>query len=237
MIAYIGNPDTYLRDELIYTAFHKILAFDILDTEQKKNIFYALLDDDKLMYKVGEENSESVFTRTFSVLILYRVLLSDLENPYLTDEEHLYIYERMTEYLQAEKDYRGYIDDESGWAHSVAHSGDLISALAQYEIIDEEMLLNLLNLIADKVKTHTHEYVDGEPDRLRAGIKVIFDRELISDEALVLWVESIINYEKTNDEAKDVVTKRNIDNFIRSLSGLNEHAINDVITEYKSQIK
>ncbi|WP_155889949.1 hypothetical protein [Peribacillus kribbensis] len=68
MLANIGSVDSELRDSLIYSTYCKLMKGNHLTTGQMESLFDACLDENRLFYKIGEKESDSVFTRSFSSL-------------------------------------------------------------------------------------------------------------------------------------------------------------------------
>ena len=74
MLTQIGNPDSYLRDELIYQSFGKMIASNQLNPEEIQSLLEVVLQEDYLFYGIGESGTDSVFTRSFLHLSLLRLL-------------------------------------------------------------------------------------------------------------------------------------------------------------------
>lgn len=216
MIKYIGTPDSRLRDDLIYVTFSTWIQSGDLEIEQMKRITEELISDDKLRYKIGEVGTDSVFTRSFSVLTLDSILYYDYNNRFLTNDEIYNIYDRLKNYLKDEKDYRGRVRIK-GWVHAIAHSGDALSSLAKYEVFGEEELKEMLGLVRDKIVISDYKYNDGEEKRLAAVVRNILSRQMVEESSLEDWVESVINYEKTGSEDKDIIIHSNVKDFLGSL--------------------
>lgn len=217
MIKYIGSNDSELRDDLIYGTFAEWILSGQLDTEQIKGILEELLSDDKLKYKIGEVGNDSVFTRSFSVLVIDLILRSDINKKFLTEDEIINIYNKLIDYVSKEKDYRGYVK-EKGWAHAIAHSGDALSRLATYGVIDKGKLKEMLEVISSKVAINSYEYTRGEEGRLGKAILTILMRKVVDDKSLEEWVASIINYKKTGDENQNNIIHSNVNDFLEVLS-------------------
>ena len=131
MVNHIGSPDSQLRDDLIYTAFATwILEYKLFNGEQLRQLLASVLDDKHMFYCIGEENTDSVFTRSFSVLLLPLILIANREERFLTDTHIQQIKTKLLQYLDGEKDLRGYVEG-SGWAHAVAHVADTFDDLVQ----------------------------------------------------------------------------------------------------------
>lgn len=75
MVTHIGSPDPQLRDELIYSTFSHWIEEGVLSPEQLQELLAIALDDQHLFYRIGESGTDSVFTRSFSVLLLPLILI------------------------------------------------------------------------------------------------------------------------------------------------------------------
>ena len=82
MLNYIGDIDPELRDDLIYTTFIKWVINDVYNKNDLYSILPIVLDENHLFYKIGEVG-DSVFTRTFSVLMLPGILYTHIEKDFL----------------------------------------------------------------------------------------------------------------------------------------------------------
>ena len=75
MLHYIGDPDPTLRDELICSAFYDWIGEKKYYTSTElTTLLTVLLDEQHLFYGIGKNEDDSVFTRTFSMLIIGLVL-------------------------------------------------------------------------------------------------------------------------------------------------------------------
>lgn len=219
MIDNIGSVDSYLRDDNIYLTFDSLVHSEAITEDQFMHIFTRLLSDNRLTYMIGEKDTDSVFTRSFSALNLASLLSADSKKNILTDDDIIYMHERMITYMKDEKDLRGYIDNK-GWAHSVAHSADVLKYLSNYSVIDSNKHIDILDVIAIKVVEEDYEYKHGEQERLLKAVQVILQRELVNPESLVTWIDDIVNYDKTGDEEHDRILESNVTLFIEKLSKL-----------------
>jgi hypothetical protein len=84
MITHIGSTDVELRDQLIYTSFFRMI---IEDNQLEAYLLIELLDIclSELLYKgVGENGTDSVFTRSFTTLLIALILYRDNKENFLT---------------------------------------------------------------------------------------------------------------------------------------------------------
>ncbi len=130
MAAHIGSPDPELRDDLIYDIFAHWIEADLLDAGQLKQLLDVSLDGSHLFYRIGESGTDSVFTRTFSALVIALIVDAHRRHAFLTSGELHRVKDEIEDYLCRERDVRGYVDGK-GWAHAVAHAADMLAELAQ----------------------------------------------------------------------------------------------------------
>ncbi|MFZ3589498.1 hypothetical protein ACOI1C_09490 [Bacillus sp. DJP31] len=69
MVDHIGSTDAHLRDKLIYSFFAKLINGNHLTTTQMHDTLLTCLDDEHLFFGIGEKDTDTVFTRSFSTLV------------------------------------------------------------------------------------------------------------------------------------------------------------------------
>ncbi len=214
MLYHIGDPDPVLRDELIYSVFARCLVDDQIPRDMLKEILQIAIDDQHLFYKIGEKNTQSVFTRSFSVLIIALILINHRKQRLLEKDQVLHIFSEVTRYFLEEVDIRGYIE-ENGWAHSVAHAADTLDELAQCDELGYKELHYLLEIIHAKISDGNYVYQHDEDERLVTAMISIINRDLLPMEELCKWIK---NYSKIKRVTiQDYQAKTNIKHFLRSL--------------------
>src|SRR5204863_6546672 len=78
LLSNFASADGELRDELSYMIFaNGIIAKQKLTPEQLEKLLGTALDTGHLFYKIGECNTDSVFMRSFSNLVIAALLYSD----------------------------------------------------------------------------------------------------------------------------------------------------------------
>lgn len=190
MMQHIGSPDPVLRDELIYMTMATWIGQNVFSDEQLKNLLDIALDDEHLFYRIGEQGTDSVFTRTFSVLILPPILSVDRQRSFLQQEDMAWVLERLTTYLKGEKDVRGYVEDK-GWAHAPAHAADAVEDLAQSPYLESADLQELLQALSIKVMESSVAYIYDEDQRMAQAAVTILSRNLLEQEELAGWIEQL----------------------------------------------
>ncbi|WP_342553958.1 DUF2785 domain-containing protein [Paenibacillus sp. FSL R7-0652] len=190
MMKHIGNPDPVLRDELIYITLATWIGQNVFADDQLKALMQLALDDEHLFYRIGEQETDSVFTRTFSVLILPPILSMDRQRSFLQREDAAWIQQRLITYLREEKDVRGYVEDK-GWAHASAHAADAAEDLAQSTYLEQTDLQALLHALSIKVMESGRAYIYDEDQRMAQAAVAILNRNLLEQAALEAWVAQL----------------------------------------------
>lgn len=215
MLNHIGNPDPILRDELINSILSQwIINHQITENDLKK-VLDIVINDDHLFYKIGESNTNSVFTRSFSVLIVALVIYSHRKQNLFNEEEIINISKKVTSYFLEETDLRGYVEG-NGWAHSVAHTADAIDELAMCDEIGYKELLYFLEIIQIKVCVGNYVYINKEDERLVTAVISILNRNLISSEEVCRWIKSYSQIKGSGNYMNDYYMRINAKNFLRS---------------------
>ena len=86
MLSQIGSTDAELRDHLIYRTFVTLLSDDMLNSQQLQFLFDTATSEEYVYSFIGEEHTDSVFTRSFSALLIAGILAKDAELLILEDE-------------------------------------------------------------------------------------------------------------------------------------------------------
>ncbi|WP_340388688.1 DUF2785 domain-containing protein [Paenibacillus sp. FSL E2-0151] len=190
MMKHIGSTDPVLRDELIYVTFATWIGQGVFSEDQLRHMLQLALDDQHLFYAIGEQGTDSVFTRTFSVLLLPPILNVDRQRPFLDKEDIAGIHQRLTTYLEREKDVRGYADNK-GWAHAPAHAADAVEDLAQSPYLERTDLLELLHALAVKITESSVVYIHDEDQRIAHAVITILRRNLLEPKDITTWIDTL----------------------------------------------
>ncbi len=218
MLNHIGSIDSYLRDELIYSAFATwILRCKALNPEQLRNLLPVVLDEQHLLYRLGEQDTDSVFTRSFSVLILPLLLITHRSQPLFSAPEIRRIKEQLLYYLANEKDRRGFVP-QKGWAHAVAHAADALDDLAQCTEMNKSELAEVLEAIRKVICVDGAVYAHLEDERMVTAVIAVLRRNLLSDVEIIQWMEGFSDLAlavKSGPERH--IIRANVKNFLQSL--------------------
>ncbi len=186
MLTHIGSIDEQLRDHLIYRTFIDLLSDNLLSSQQLQYLFDTATGDDFLYANIGEQTGDSVFTRSFSALLVASILAKDSELLILNDTSLDTFFKKIGRYLLLEKDTRGHVEGK-GWAHSIAHGADLAAMTIKHPKFDLQHAPSILHAL--KLATWKDVvYVNDEEERFVNIIEALLARDY-SEEALTEWVE------------------------------------------------
>lgn len=185
----LGSTDPELRDSLILEVFCTWVYEGRFAPDELRRITGQLLGN--LKAGVGQGENDLVFLRTFSVLVLRWVVSYDAKAGFMLPEELRRIFEAGLQYLADEQDLRGFVP-EKGWAHSVAHTADLLLALAEHPSLGAADLERLLHAISAKVLAPTqYPLVNNEGFRLAAAVVAALRREMVPMARVVGWLQEL----------------------------------------------
>jgi len=218
----LSSTDPELRDDIAYIVYANWLKREMFSKEEIRTHVDELIEN--LNKGLGETESDSVFLRTFSVLMLAEIVHNDNKKPLLEKDQIQVILEKGLWYLTAEQDPRGFISVK-GWAHALAHTADLMLVLGKNRYTEKIDLERILQAIATKLIHSTNWlYFHGEDDRLANAVVGILQQDLISFDFVETWLKSLVEPEVSwvgaytdSDRAKAFHNTRN---FLRSLAQL-----------------
>jgi hypothetical protein len=217
MAVHIGSPDHELRDDLIYDIFAHWIEADLLDVGQLKQLLDVSLDDSHLFYRIGESGTDSVFTRSFSSLVIALIIDAHRRHAFLASGELHRVMDEIEDYLGRERDVRGYVDGK-GWAHSVAHAADVLAGLAQCpELSAPADLREILAVVKMKVETDYYTYIHEEDERLVTVVVRVLDCKVLDDREIVQWLDSFQATKSVVRYPGDLYLRANVKSFFRSL--------------------
>ncbi len=186
MLAHIGSVDAELRDHLIYRTFIELLSDNLLTPQQLHYLFETAISEDFLYLHIGEKATDSVFTRSFSALLVAGLLAKDAELLVLNDDDLHIFFKKIGRYLLLEQDIRGYVQDK-GWAHSIAHGADLAATTIKHPKFDLQYAPSILHALK-LVTWKDNVYINDEEERLINIVDALLQQNY-SEEALIEFIE------------------------------------------------
>jgi hypothetical protein len=213
MLAYIGAIDPELRDDLILTTISKWARAEHYTPDQYRALLATTSDQQHLFFGLGERDSDTVFTRAFSVLVGGIAIYHHRQQPFLTALEVQAAFDKVLNYFGREVDLRGYVEGK-GWAHAVAHTADVLDEFALCREIDHAGLLRILDAIQFKAATADTIYTAEEDERLAYATLSLFSREVVARDEAEAWIKRFAPIERVGEwRYRHINTKH----FLRSL--------------------
>jgi hypothetical protein len=184
----LGSTDPVERDEFAYPILATWISEGVYDD------LLAGLGDGMtagLTQGLGQSGTDSVFRRSFSVLVLAECVERDNAELLLPPAKILDWGDRVTGWLVRERDVRGFVPDR-GWAHAIAHGADALRVLAASPHFGLNELTVLLDVIADRVLMESATpLTSGEPDRLAVATMAVLRRRLVPLRIIEPWLARI----------------------------------------------
>ena len=191
----LGSPDQIDRERS-----YEILELWSVRGQFSDETVLALGDRmaEKLAYRLGETETDSVFVRSYAALVLCGPIAADelwsqgaLEGrgAFLSPERLRSWLASATESLRGENDLRSFVDGK-GWADGISHRGDLLQQFARSPRTDAEGLEQILHAVADRLNaTSTEVFVHDEGGRLMRAVHSVLLRDELPLETLTSWIE------------------------------------------------
>jgi hypothetical protein len=181
----LGDPDPDVRDGIAFPTMATWIDEGVYD-----DLLVGLGDGmcHGLDIGLGEVDTDTVFRRSFSALILTecidRTTRAALGGPNVV----LRWGDRIMSWYSRERDLRGFVPGK-GWAHAVAHGADALGALARSPVLGRLELTVILDVIADRLLIPTDTFfVCGEGDRLAFATMHLLRRDVLGIDVLEPWV-------------------------------------------------
>lgn len=213
----LGSTDPVVRDGTAYPA---------LATWTERGVYDDLLAGlgdgmaSGLAVGLGENGTDTVFRRSFSVLILGECLARDNVASLLPGGKILEWGDRVATWFLREKDLRGFVPGK-GWAHAVAHGADALAALAESPHLHTNELTVLLDVIADRLALPAEAvFGAGEPDRMAYATMAVLRRNLVPLRVLEPWIARLAATasQKADPDGDPYLVRGNAQAFLRALS-------------------
>lgn len=221
LLGFLGSTDIEARDPFGYTI---LTLWIVRDRHYAPDDLRAMRDEwlFNLEKGIGENGTDSVYLRSFSVLMLSIIVYRDNQESFLMAAEIKMLVDKVLAYFAAEQDLRGYTPDK-GWAHSVAHTADALKFLARNPLTDASDHQQMLDAMADKLTLPvTYTYIHSEDERLVSAVIDILKRNSLSADAWNSWADRFLAWKTSWPEGEDFKPTihapwLNCKNFLRSL--------------------
>ncbi len=211
----LGSPDPHMRDGLAYPTLATWIDRGVYD-----DLLIGLGDGMAagLTVGLGEEGTDTVFRRTFSVLVLAECIDRTNQEDLVPAAKLMEWGDRIATWYLRERDVRGFVPDK-GWAHAVAHGADAIGVLARSQHLGRNELTVLLDVLADRILASVEApYVHGEPDRMVLATMTVLRRNVVPFAVVEPWVARIsAGAHRAGRDGNPYPSTGNAESFLRSL--------------------
>jgi hypothetical protein len=181
----LGDPDPEVRDGIAFPTMATWIDEGVYD-----DLLVGLGDGmcHGLDIGLGEVESDTVFRRSFSALILTECIDRSTKAALGGPNVVLRWGDKIMSWYARERDLRGFVPGK-GWAHAVAHGADALGALARSPLMGKLELTVILDVIADRLLEPTETFfVCGEGDRLAYATMHLLRRDIVGIDVLEPWV-------------------------------------------------
>jgi hypothetical protein len=220
LLAALGSADPELRDTYAYPILEHWVHSRLYSDAELRAMVAQLAEH--LMAGLGEEATDSVFLRAFSVLMLAEIVHEDNVRPFLSLAEVRQLLELALAYQAAERDTRGWVP-EKGWAHTTAHTADLLWVLARNRFLGSHDLERILDGIAAKLLVSSAPFLCDEDERLAQPVVAVLRHGMIAPAFLTAWLGRLTNPPERLAWAdafltgQDLATRLNVKQLLRSV--------------------
>ena len=181
----LGSTDPVLRDEVAYSAAARwVYRKRLLSAEQNRQLL--ALWRANLGVGLGERGADSVLRRSFGALDLSLLAALDNEAPFMTQEEFDGLLRETLDYLERERDTRGY-DAAKGWVHAAGHTSDVLKFMARSPRLAVADQSKLLDAVAAKCTAFGEVFAWGEDERLAQVVRSVVRRADFDSASFDTW--------------------------------------------------
>ena len=212
----IGNLDKHLRDDIIYPCLARLLHDNHLAKDELVKIAEELISDNYLTFDMDNKIKYSTLKRSFTGLQLVILIYVHNRDGIFEEKFVKKIFRSIIEYYKNEKDLRGY-EKKVGFIHSIAHSADMFAQLVKCKELDSTDFESMLEAIIDKFKIDSYTYVSDEDERTVSAIFNLLERDILSKEFLISWLNRLGEYERPKIYPEVYRINSNIKHILRSL--------------------
>ena len=221
LLGWLGSTDPELRDEFAYRILAAWIERGQYGADQLRTMAKQMTAN--LEVGLGERGTDSVYLRTYSVLILMEIVAFDNANPFLDQADLDGYLEAALGYLLRERDLRSWVPGP-GWANAVGHTADLLMMLARSPHLGTTELQRILDAIADRLLTPSPVvFVHHEDERLAYATLNVLRRDLIDRTWLVAWLDRFTaapgqeSWRSAYASEAESAARANVTAFLRSL--------------------
>ena len=185
----LGSTDPELRDEIAYESFVAWIYRDQRLAPDELNRLRVILMRNAV-YRLGHIEDDSLFLRSFSILVLSVLAAQDLRVPFLDAMGFDDLLDLGAHSLTDERDLRGYVLHK-GWGHATAHCADLLKFLARSPRLSRKQQALIVEVIARRLQTARQVFTWGEDARLAYALAALAHRADADPSPFNAWFRDV----------------------------------------------
>jgi len=190
LLIQLGATERVFREELAYPILDAWICRGYYPADDLYKMAMQLSHN--LTKGLGEQETDTVLLRSYSLLTLTTIIYEDGQQHWLEQDLVAQLLEDALMHLAAEKDLRGY-DNEQGWLHVIAHSADYLFTFALHPLIEAHDLERIMNAVAAKIcEPVVHVYLYSEDERLTRTVMGVLQRDILPLTFYVEWLQSLL---------------------------------------------
>jgi uncharacterized protein DUF2785 len=176
LVAALSSADPGLRDDLAASTLVRWIAMDRLLTDDTlRGLHRRATAAGGPLATLGDQGSDTVFGRSFTILLLALLHAADNAAPYLDDRHYRDSLAVLTRVGRDEQDLRAQVPGK-GWAHMIAHAADLADELAQSGRCTPAAAHEALAALSGLVGRLDHVFLGEEEDRIAVAVTSLITR-------------------------------------------------------------
>ncbi len=185
----LGSTAPELRDGIGYEALAAWIYRDQrLSAMELNELRIVLMRNAR--HGLGGGEDDSLFSRSFSDLVLSVLAAQDLRVSFLDSSAFNALVDLGVDSLQQERDLRGYVV-QKGWGHATAHCADLLKFLARSPHLTHDQQARMIEAIAHRLQSAGQVFVWGEDARLAAALSSLARRPDADPALFEAWFRSL----------------------------------------------
>ena len=193
--------DPAIRDDLAYNVLEAwIYKAKLLEPEALRGLTQRLANRLTLptdlskagTNKTNAHETDAIFGRSFSALVLAVVARRELATPFLDDAGLAALIAALTGYAAHKTDLRGHVESR-GWAHAPAHTADALAVLARHPRLTVAQAGDILDAVRGfTVRRHGYNLHHGEDSRLAQPVLALVRRGLVDGPPLQAFLAALL---------------------------------------------
>ncbi|HDX9707755.1 TPA: DUF2785 domain-containing protein [Bacillus thuringiensis] len=219
MIQHIGTTNSYMREMLIYKCFVHFIQEELISPEHLETLLMKCLSDEFLYFEIKTPGTDGVFTRSYTTLLIALIIKFDTAHPFLSYEMLQKTKNNLIEYMNLERDYRGYVKDK-GWARSVAHGSEAFHTFILHPNATGDWEEEFVHCLLNKIFVEDTVYHNQEEERIAVPLLTMIHNGFSKDRFISMLdkkIKRLPQIQKKISKQEYFVLYANIKNFLRAL--------------------